>query len=115
MCALSRFSSRRSSSRPGSSSSVVTRGGMSDIAIPGGRQRGGSVEGITQGWPREHVRRVTLQPMPQAIHELIPGVVHWSAKHPNIGVDVSSYYLVDERVLIDPIAPEGGLDWFEGR
>jgi hypothetical protein len=53
--------------------------------------------------------------MSQAIHELIPGVVHWAAKHPNIGVDVSSYYLVDERVLVDPIAPPDGLDWFEGR
>lgn len=53
--------------------------------------------------------------MPQPIHELAPGLVHWSAKHPSIGMDVSAYYLVDERVLIDPIAPPDGLDWFAGR
>jgi len=53
--------------------------------------------------------------MPQPIRELLPGVVHWSAEHPNLGIDVSAYYLVDERVLIDPIAPPDGLDWFDGR
>jgi hypothetical protein len=53
--------------------------------------------------------------MPQQIHELIPGVAHWTAVHPHIGVEVSSYYLVDERVLIDPITPPDGLDWFDGR
>ena len=32
--------------------------------------------------------------------------------HPNIGAEVSCYYLVAERVLIDPMEPEEGLDWF---
>jgi hypothetical protein len=53
--------------------------------------------------------------MPQPIREVLPGVVHWTAKHPNIGMDVSSYYLVDERIALDPLEPPDGLDWFEGR
>jgi glyoxylase-like metal-dependent hydrolase (beta-lactamase superfamily II) len=46
------------------------------------------------------------------MNEIIPGVFHWKAKHPNIGADVSSYYLRDERVLIDPMKPDDSLDWF---
>jgi hypothetical protein len=53
--------------------------------------------------------------MSQPIRQLLPGVVHWKARHPHIGVEVSSYYLVEDRVLIDPIAPPDGLEWFEGR
>ena len=46
------------------------------------------------------------------MNEIIPGVYHWKAKHPKIGVEVSSYYLAAERVLIDPMEPDEGLDWF---
>jgi glyoxylase-like metal-dependent hydrolase (beta-lactamase superfamily II) len=46
------------------------------------------------------------------MNEIVPGVFHWKAKHPNIGADVSCYYLAAERVLIDPMQPEEGLDWF---
>ena len=46
------------------------------------------------------------------MNEILPGVVHWKAMHPNIGTEVSSYYLVEERVLIDPMEPTDGLDWF---
>ena len=46
------------------------------------------------------------------MNEIAPGIVHWKAKHPNIGADVSCYYLTGERVLIDPMEPEEGLDWF---
>jgi glyoxylase-like metal-dependent hydrolase (beta-lactamase superfamily II) len=46
--------------------------------------------------------------------ELIsPGIVHWTAPHERIGIDVSSYYLSDELVLLDPMEPPEGLDWFE--
>lgn len=51
--------------------------------------------------------------MPQPIRELAPGIVHWTAKHPNIGMDVSSYLITESRVLLDPITPPDGLDWFE--
>src|SRR5438445_2294992 len=44
---------------------------------------------------------------------IAPGLVHWTARRPQIGMDVSSYYLTDEHVLIDPMVPAEGLDWFE--
>jgi glyoxylase-like metal-dependent hydrolase (beta-lactamase superfamily II) len=47
-----------------------------------------------------------------AMNEIVPGIVHWKKQHPNIGAEVSSYYLVGERVLIDPMEPEEGMDWF---
>jgi hypothetical protein len=44
--------------------------------------------------------------------EVLPGVLHWQAKHPSIGVDVSSYLLTDTGTVLDPILPEGeGPDW----
>ena len=44
--------------------------------------------------------------------ELAPGLWHWSARHPHIGMNVHSYYLVEERVLIDPMLPPAGAGWF---
>jgi hypothetical protein len=50
------------------------------------------------------------------MHEVLAGVFHWTAPHPRIGIEVSSYWLEDEGVLIDPLVPpEEGLDWFSGR
>lgn len=46
------------------------------------------------------------------MNEILPGVVHWKKVHPNLGMEVSSYYLVDDRVLIDPMEPDEGMDWF---
>ena len=46
------------------------------------------------------------------MQEIGPGIWHWTAFHPGIKSDVSSYYLPAERVLIDPMAPAEGLDWF---
>jgi len=44
--------------------------------------------------------------------EVIPGILHWRARHPRIGVDVSSYLLLDSGTLLDPMLPEGeGPDW----
>ena len=36
--------------------------------------------------------------------EIAPGIRHWKATHPNLGVPVSAYWLPDLRVLLDPIA-----------
>ncbi len=47
------------------------------------------------------------------MREIIPGVFHWTVSHPRIGIEVSSYYLADERILIDPHVPEAGLSWFD--
>jgi hypothetical protein len=46
------------------------------------------------------------------MNEISPGLWHWTAPHPHIHSDVSSYYLAAERVLIDPMLPPGGARWF---
>jgi len=46
------------------------------------------------------------------VREIAPGLWHWSARHERIHADVSSY-LLDDRVLIDPMVPPEGLAWFE--
>lgn len=45
-----------------------------------------------------------------SVREISPGLWHWTARHEHIGAQVSSYYLADERVLIDPMVPPEGLD-----
>ncbi len=47
------------------------------------------------------------------MNELAPGLWHWTVRHPHIGSEVSSYYLESERVLIDPMLPPEGPEWFE--
>lgn len=47
------------------------------------------------------------------MREIAPGIWHWTRKHEHIGVDVSSYYLAAERVLLDPMMPDEGQAWFE--
>jgi hypothetical protein len=50
------------------------------------------------------------------MQEILPGLFHWTAVHPKIHVEVSSYWLDREGVLIDPlIPPDVGLEWFSGR
>jgi hypothetical protein len=46
------------------------------------------------------------------MREISPGLWHWTARHPNIGKEVSSYYLVQERVLLDPLLPPEGVESF---
>src|SRR2546422_2449605 len=46
--------------------------------------------------------------------QIVRGLFHWTARHPEIHIRVSSYYLARERVLIDPLLPSpGGLEWLE--
>ena len=40
------------------------------------------------------------------------GIWHWDTVHPRWNIRVHSYYLSDERVVIDPMLPAEGLDWF---
>jgi hypothetical protein len=47
------------------------------------------------------------------VREIAPGVWHWTVRHERIGIDVSSYYLLPERVLIDATVPAEGLAWFD--
>lgn len=50
------------------------------------------------------------------MQEIIPGILQWTAIHLNIHSEVSSYWLDDGGVLIDPLVPpEEGLEWFAER
>lgn len=50
------------------------------------------------------------------MREVLPGVFHWTAPHPKIRIEVSSYWLDEEGVLVDPLVPlDGGLEWFADR
>jgi hypothetical protein len=45
-----------------------------------------------------------------SVREIVPGVFHWTAFHPRIRAQVSSYYLSEGGVLIDPLLPEEGFE-----
>ena len=46
--------------------------------------------------------------------EVLPGIWHWTAPNASIGgKDVSSYYLAEERVVLDPMTPPERPDWFQ--
>ena len=47
------------------------------------------------------------------VQEIAPGLWHWTARHEHLHAEVSSYYLMAERVAIDPMVPREGLEWFE--
>ncbi len=49
------------------------------------------------------------------MREILPGLFHWTAVHPKIRIEVSSYYLPEAGVLLDPLLPAEGLEWFRGR
>jgi hypothetical protein len=46
------------------------------------------------------------------VDEIAPGLWHWTAQRETIGKEVSSYYLSDARVWIDPMLPPERPDWF---
>ena len=47
--------------------------------------------------------------------EIAPGLYHWTAMHPRIQFEVSSYFVSDSATLIDPVVPpDEGLEWFRG-
>lgn len=41
------------------------------------------------------------------LSEVLPGILHWSGRHPNHGAIVHSHYLTEQRVAIDPIGIDG--------
>ncbi len=49
------------------------------------------------------------------MNEILPGLFHWTAVHPRIKIEVSSYYVQPARVLLDPLLPAEGVDWFRAR
>lgn len=47
------------------------------------------------------------------MREILPGVHHWEAPHPNIHKPVSGYWLAGEGVAIDPLLGGGAsIEWF---
>jgi hypothetical protein len=47
------------------------------------------------------------------MHEIAAGIHHWTAEHPNLGTNVSSYWLPELAVLLDPIAVPDRVDGVE--
>lgn len=47
------------------------------------------------------------------MQEIAPGIWHWKARHPHIGMEVSSYFLPREGVLLDPLLPDSELERLE--
>ena len=48
------------------------------------------------------------------MQELLPGLHHWYATHPNHGAQVSCHHLDGSGTTFDPLLPEEGIDWFDG-
>ncbi len=48
------------------------------------------------------------------MRELIPGLWHWTAEHPNLGQEVSSYYVAGSAAVLDPMVPPDGMAAFDG-
>ena len=46
------------------------------------------------------------------MQEILPGVWHWTAKHPKIGIEVSSHWVPASSAVIDPLLPPEGVDAF---
>ena len=46
------------------------------------------------------------------MREILPGVHHWTTVHARWDITIHSYWLAQERVLIDPRVPDEGLEWF---
>jgi hypothetical protein len=49
------------------------------------------------------------------MEEVLDGVFHWKAVHPRIQIRVDSHFVSGSGTAIDPLLPEEGIEWFEGR
>jgi hypothetical protein len=47
------------------------------------------------------------------VRELADGIWHWTTPYDKIGMDVSSYYLAEAGVLLDPLIADDGVDRLE--
>ena len=66
-------------------------------------------------WP-QFLRPLVLEVAShRPIREVLPGVHHWTAIHPRIRLPVDSYYIEPARIVLDPMVPREGLEWFEQR
>ena len=44
------------------------------------------------------------------MEEIVPGVLHWTARHPELGMEVGSHLVTGSGTVIDPLLPEGEAD-----
>src|SRR5659263_304230 len=50
------------------------------------------------------------------MEELVDGVFHWKAPHPDIKTEVGCHFVAGSGTAIDPlIPPSEGIEWFDGR
>jgi hypothetical protein len=49
------------------------------------------------------------------MEEIIEGVFHWKAVHPNTGSEASCHFVTGSGTAIDPLLPAEGIEWFDGR
>ncbi len=79
------------------------------------RQARYGVQLASAAWP-QFVRPLVLElAAHRPIREVLPGVHHWTAIHPKIRLPVDSFYIESARVVLDPMVPREGLEWFERR
>jgi hypothetical protein len=50
-----------------------------------------------------------------SIDEILPGLHHWTQIHPNTGGRAHSHYHETSGSVFDPLVPDEGLEWFDGR
>lgn len=48
------------------------------------------------------------------MREVVNGVFHWTAVHPNTGLEAGSHYIEPARTLVDPMAPDEVVEWLAG-
>jgi len=49
------------------------------------------------------------------MEEIIEGVFHWTAVHPNTGSEAGCHFVAGSGTAIDPLLPDEGIEWFDGR
>jgi glyoxylase-like metal-dependent hydrolase (beta-lactamase superfamily II) len=47
------------------------------------------------------------------VREVLPGVFHWMAKHPSMGMEVGCHYSARSGTAFDPLLPDEGIGWFD--
>ena len=49
------------------------------------------------------------------MEEILDGVFHWKALHPQIKIEVGCHFVAGSGTAIDPLLPAEGIGWFDGR
>jgi hypothetical protein len=49
------------------------------------------------------------------MEEIIEGVFHWTAAHPNTSSEAGCHFVAGSGTAIDPLLPDEGIEWFDGR